>query len=165
MCKGVEEDVHSSTKIRQEGQGYMATPAHMLLVDGNPQMTAMLQRFLARQQVGAQAVLSPAEAQLVLAQHPFRVVLTDYFAPSGNGLALLRYICQTVPGTRGILMAAFGAPELWHAALAEGAYACLAKPFRLQDLWAIVQPALQGLPAPEASRRSDQGGLGQPSRG
>jgi len=104
----------------------MATPARVLLVDGNPQMTAMLQRFLARQQVDAQAVLSPAEAQLVLAQRPFRVVLTDDFAPSGDGLALLRSLRQTVPGTRGILMAAFGAPELWHAALAEGAYACLA---------------------------------------
>jgi len=143
----------------------MATPAPVLLVDGNPQMTAMLQRFLARQQVDAQAVLSPAEAQLVLAQQPFRVVLTDYFAPSGDGLALLRYIRQTVSDSRGILMAAFGTPELRHAALAEGAYACIAKPFRLQDLWAIVQPALQGLPAPEASRRYDQGGLGQPSRG
>lgn len=144
----------------------MATPAPVLLVDGNPQMTVMLQRFLARQQVDAQAVLSPAEAQLVLAQRPFRVVLTDYFAPSGDGLALLHSLRQTVPGTPGIgiLMAAFGAPELWHAALAEGAYACIAKPFRLQDLWAIVQPALQGLPAPEASRRSDQGGLGQQSR-
>ena len=165
MCRDVEEDVHSSTNIRQEGQGYMATPAPMLLVDGNPQMMAMLQRFLARQQVDAQAVLSPVEAQAVLAQQPLRVVLTDYFAPSGDGLALLRSLRQTVSDTRGILMAAFGAPELWRAALTEGAYACLAKPFRLHDLWAIVQPALQGLPAPEASRRSDQGGLGQPSRG
>jgi PleD family two-component response regulator len=95
MCRDVEEDVHSSTKIRQEGQGYMATQAPMLIVDGNPQMTAMLQRFLARQQVDAQAVLSPAEAQLVLAQRPFRVVLTDYFAPSGDGLALLHSIRQT----------------------------------------------------------------------
>ena len=139
----------------------MATPAPVLIVDGNPSMTAMLQRFLSRQQVDARMVLSPAEAQAVLTQRPFRVVLTDYFAPSGDGLALLRYIRQTVPGTQGILMAAFSAPEIYRAALAEGAYACLAKPFRLHDLWGIVQPALQGLPAPEASRLSTQGGLGQ----
>ena len=135
----------------------MATPAPVLLVDGNPHMTAMLQRFLTRQQVDAQAVLSPVEAQAVLVQQPFRVVLTDYFAPLGDGLALLRYIRQNVSDTRGILMAAFGAPELRHAALAEGAYAYIAKPFRLQELWDIVQPALRGLPAPEVSRRYDQG--------
>ena len=143
----------------------MATPAPVLIVDGNPSMTAMLQRFLTRQRVNAQGVLSPAEAQAVLAQQAFRVVLTDYFAPSGEGLALLRHICQIVPDTRGILMAAFGTPELCHAALDAGAYACLAKPFRLQDLWGIVQPALQGFPAPAVSRRSAQGGLGQPPGG
>jgi two-component system response regulator FlrC len=138
----------------------MSTRAPVLIVDGNPHMTAMLQRFLTRQQVGAQGVLSPAEAQVALAQQPFGVVLTDYFAPSGDGLALLRYIRQTVPGTPGILMAAFSGPDLCQAALAEGAYACLAKPFRLQNFWAIMQPALQGLPAPAANRRYDHGGLG-----
>ena len=90
----------------------MATPGSVLIVDGNPSMTAMLQRFLSRQQVDARTMLSPAEAQAVLTQRPFRVVLTDYFAPSGDGLALLRYIRQTVPGTQGILMAAFSGASL-----------------------------------------------------
>jgi two-component system response regulator PilR (NtrC family) len=138
----------------------MAAPAPVLIVEGNPQMTAMLQRYLARQQVDTQAVSSRADAQAVLAQQAFGVVLTDVFLPSGAGLDLLRYICQTVPGTHGILMTAFHAPILCQQALAAGAYACLAKPFRLQELWDLVQPALQGLPAPEASRYDDRSGLG-----
>jgi DNA-binding NtrC family response regulator len=138
----------------------MATPVPVLIVDGNPHMTAMLQRFLTRQEVDAQGVLSPAEAHVVLVQRPFRVVLTDYFAPLGDGLTLLRYIRQIVPSTQGILMAAFGSSELCRAALAEGAYACLAKPFKLQDLWDVVQPALQGLPAPAVSRPYGQAGRG-----
>src|SRR5437773_9020066 len=127
----------------------MPTHTPVLIVDGNLQMTALLQRYLARQQVDTQAVSSLAEAQAVLAQQAFRVVLTDAFLPSGDGLALLRALRQTTPGTRGILMTAFHAPALSQQVLAEGAYACLAKPFRLQELWAIVYPALQGLPAPE----------------
>src|SRR5262245_18409310 len=138
----------------------MAILAPVLIVDGNPQMTALLQRYLARQQVSTQAVSSRAEAQTVLAQQAFGVVLTEDFLPSGDGLALLRYIRQTVPGTRGILMTAFRAPALCQQALAEGAYACLAKPFRLQELWDIVQPALQGLPAPAVSSHYDRRGLG-----
>jgi two-component system response regulator PilR (NtrC family) len=136
----------------------MATPVPVLIVDGNPQMTAMLQRFLARQHVDTACVSSPAEAQAVLARQAFAVVVTDDFM--GDGLALLRALRQTVPGTLGILMAAFRAPALWRQALAEGAYACLAKPFRLQELWDIVQPALQGLPALEARRQYDQRGPG-----
>ncbi len=138
----------------------MANQAPVLIVDGNPQMMAMLQRYLARQLVDTQIASSLAEAQAVLAQQAFGVVLTDAFMPSGDGFDLLRYIRQTVPGTRGILMTVFRAPALCQQARAEGAYACLAKPFRLQDLWDIVQPALQGLPAPEASRQYDLSGPG-----
>jgi DNA-binding NtrC family response regulator len=139
----------------------MVTLAPVLIVESNPQMTAMLQRFLTRQHVDVEAVCSPADAHAVLAQRPFQVVLTEDFATSGDGLALVRHLRQTVPGTRVILMTAFDAPELWHAALAEGAYACLAKPFRLQELWDIVQPALQGLPAPAVRPYGDHGRRGQ----
>ena len=86
-CKAWRKIYTAIRSIRQEGQEGMATQVPVLIVDGNPSMTAMLQRFLTRQQVDAQAVLSPAEAQAVLAQQAFRVVLTDYFAPSGDGLA------------------------------------------------------------------------------
>src|SRR5215510_1572718 len=138
----------------------MATQGPVLIVDGNPQMTAMLQRYLTRQRVGTQSASSLADAQAVLAQQAFGVVLTDAFLPFGDGLDLLRYLRQTVPGTRGILMTAFRAPALCQQALTEGAYACLAKPFRLQELWDIVQPALQGLPAPAVSSHYDRRGLG-----
>lgn len=139
----------------------MITPAPVLIVESNPQMTAMLQRFLTRQHVDVEAACSPADAYTVLAERPFRVVLIEDFATSGDGLALVRHLRQTVPSTRVILMTAFDAPELWHAALAAGAYACLAKPFRLQELWDIVQPALQGLPAPAVRPYGDHGGRGQ----
>ena len=138
----------------------MLTPAPVLLVESNPHMSAMLQRFLTRQQVDVQAVSSPAAAHAALAQQAFPVVLTEAWARSGEGVALLRHIRQTVPGTRVILMTTFEAPELWYAARAEGAYAYLAKPFRLQALWEIVQPALQGLPAPAVSNHSHQERLG-----
>jgi DNA-binding NtrC family response regulator len=138
----------------------MATQAPVLIVDGHLQMTAMLQRYLARQRIDTQAASSLADAHAVLAQQTFGVVLTDAFVPSEDGLALLRYIRQTVPSTCSILMTAFRAPALWQQALAGGAYACLAKPFRLQELLDLVQAALQGLPAPEASRQYDLWGPG-----
>jgi len=103
----------------------MATQAPVLIVDGNPQMTAMLQRYLARQRVDTQVASSLADAQAVLAQQVFGVVLTDAFLPSGDGLDLLRYIRQTVPGARGILMTAFCTSALCQQALAAGAYACI----------------------------------------
>jgi DNA-binding NtrC family response regulator len=140
----------------------MSTQVSVLVVDGNPYMTGLLQRFLTRQQVESQAVWSPEAAQAVLAQQTFSVVLTDLFAPTGDGLALSRHIQQTAPETRVILMGAFGASELHCQALAAGTYALLVKPFRLQALWDVVHPALQGFPAPEAQRGGEPGGLWLP---
>jgi DNA-binding NtrC family response regulator len=115
-------------------------------------MTAMLQRFLAQYQVDTQTVWSVAEARVLLTQHAFRVVVTDRFGPSDEGLALLRDVRQAAPDTRVILMTAFSAPAFHHQARAVGAYACLAKPFRLHAFWEVIQHALQGDPAPEARR-------------
>ena len=64
----------------------MAIRAPVLIVDGNQQMTAMLQRYLARQRIDTQAASSLADAQVVLAQQTFKVILTDAFLPSGMGL-------------------------------------------------------------------------------
>src|SRR5215510_13997921 len=50
----------------------MTATAPVLLVDGNPHMAAMLQRFLTQHQVDTQTVLSAAEARALLAQHAFQ---------------------------------------------------------------------------------------------
>ena len=50
-------------------------------------------------------------------------------------------------------MTAFRPPALCQQALAEGAYACLAKPFRLQERWDIVQPPYRAF---QRQRRADK---------
>jgi DNA-binding NtrC family response regulator len=115
----------------------------ILIVDGNAPMTTMLRRFLERHQVQVRVAMGVAEAQGMLNQYLFSVVLTDLFLPQRDGLALLRHIRQTAPGVRVVIMAAFGSVEMSQHALAEGAYACLKKPFSLQRLWDLVQQAMR----------------------
>src|SRR5256884_89892 len=123
-AKGRDECPPRVDAMHQQSIGRMITQVPVLIVDGNPHMTAMLQRFLTRQQVDTLTVSHPAEARALLAQHTFLLILTDRFAPSDGGLDLLRYVRQTVPATPVILMIAFGAPALHQQALVEGAYAC-----------------------------------------
>ena len=120
----------------------MVTPAPVLIVDGNPHMTAMLQRFLTRQHVDVQAVCSPAAAHTVLAQRPFRVVLTEAFATSGDGLALVRHIRQTVPGTRVILMTAFDSAEVKREAEHLRVDRYVLKPFDLPQMVSTIEKLL-----------------------
>jgi DNA-binding NtrC family response regulator len=131
----------------------MGETRSILVVDGSASMTAMLRRFLHQHHVEVWTAGSVAEAHALLVHHPFDVVVTDLFLPHQDGLALLRHVQHVAPQTRVMVMAAFGPPDLQQRLLAEGAYAFLAKPFRLHQLWHVLQQAGHDVgpqPAPPA---------------
>jgi DNA-binding NtrC family response regulator len=110
----------------------------ILVVDGSESMAAMLRHFLQQQGVDVWTAESLPAAKTLLAQHLFDVVLTDLFLPHRDGLRLLQYVRHVAPHTRVVMMVAFGTPDLHQHLLAEGAYACIVKPFRLQQLWHVL---------------------------
>jgi DNA-binding NtrC family response regulator len=115
----------------------------LLIVEGDQHMQEMLQRFLAHHKIETRAATSVVEAQALLAQHVFYVVLTELFRPHNDGLYLLRHIRATAPQTRVVLMAAMS-QELQQCVIHDGAYAVLNKPFPLQRLRVVLQQTLPG---------------------
>jgi CheY-like chemotaxis protein len=120
----------------------MVESVPVLIVDENQAMLAMLQRFLLRQGLGVHTTTRVAEAKTLIAQHMFQLVLTDLFWPSDKGLCLVRHVHRMVPQTRLIVMSAFPEHETRQHAVAAGADVCLDKPFRLRQLWEVIQNVL-----------------------
>jgi len=114
----------------------------ILLVDDEPSIRAALTRALKRD--GHQVLSAPdgRQALEVATRESPELVVTDIRMPVMDGLELLRHLGQLEPPIPVVIMSAYASPEATAEAKRLGAYAVLAKPFKLLELRAAVEQAL-----------------------
>jgi CheY-like chemotaxis protein len=117
----------------------------ILLVDDEPDILQSLRTtlplFLDRPVEISIAPSAPAAIQK-MAGGCYDLVITDERMPEMTGSDLLRWIVRACPGSRRILMTAFGGNGLHDMARQAGAQAVFAKPFNLEELGRTVQALL-----------------------
>ena len=125
------------------------TADRILVIDDEPNICRLLQRYLSRLGYEVQIAGSVPEALEVLAGARFDLVLTDLRLPGPSGLDLLVEVRSRSPGTRTILMSAHADVYAAAAAIERGVDQLIVKPFELEDLRARVGDSL-------AKRRADR---------
>jgi two-component system response regulator HydG len=126
---------------------------HVLIVDDEPAMLKVMQRHLAGDGYTVTSVDTGPEAIAALTREPYDVVLTDLVMTDLDGLAVLREARRLRPGARVILMTAFTSVETAIAAMREGAYDYLSKPFKMAEVSLAVRRALEDRRLREENRR------------
>lgn len=128
------------------------TAPHILIVEDDEAMLALMDRFLRRQGYATTATTAPHLALARLAEHPPTLAIIDYMLPGEmNGLEFLVSLRQRFPAIPTLFISAFGSLELCRTARAGGATDCLIKPFdmpiliaRVETLLAARRPATPG---------------------
>jgi DNA-binding NtrC family response regulator len=92
-------------------------------------------------------------AVAALARGRYDVILTDLVMNEVDGLAVLREAQRLQPGARVILMTAFTSVETAIAAMRQGAYDYLSKPFKMAEVTVAVRRALEDRRLREENRR------------
>jgi putative two-component system response regulator len=118
------------------------TPDHILVVDDEPNICRLLQRYLNRLGYQVQTAGSVPDALDLLSANRFDLVLTDLRLPGPSGLDLLVEVRSRSPGTRTILMSAHADVYAAAAAIERGVDQLIVKPFELEDLRARVGDSL-----------------------
>jgi two-component system response regulator HydG len=126
---------------------------HVLLVDNEREMVKMVQRQLEGEGFAVTPTTTGAEAVAALARDEYHVVLTDLVMDDVDGLAVLREAQRLQPRARVILMTAFASLETAIAALRQGAYDYLSKPFKMAEVTVAVRRALEDRRLREENRR------------
>ena len=75
---------------------------------------------------------------LVQSLRTVEVILLDYRLPDSNDLQLLSTLRTLSPGSKVVLMTAYGTPEVAAEALRLGAYRVVDKPLEMQDVADLV---------------------------
>ena len=115
----------------------------ILVVDDDRHTRILFDRLLARTAVVSLAV-DGAEARGLFAAEDFNLVLMDQRLPSDNGIDLLREFRARRPHLVGILMTGFADVRDAVAAVREGVFDYLTKPFEdLEALEAVIGKALE----------------------
>jgi DNA-binding response OmpR family regulator len=115
----------------------------ILIVDDELEVRAALLEALGDQGYSVEAVASGEAALARMAERTFQVVLTDLNMPGGQtGLDLIGEIRHRFPDTLCVLITAFATLDTSIQALKQGAYDLIQKPFRLAEMEAVLNRAL-----------------------
>ena len=115
----------------------------VLVVDDEARIRRLLEMALGDGGYRVLAAGSAEEAELLLEKEAVDLVLTDLALPGRSGLELLSHLRSQGSETPVILITAFGTVESAVEAMKLGAFDYVIKPFRTEEIEALVARALQ----------------------
>lgn len=126
----------------------------VLVVDDDANMCEMLRRVLSRKcNAEVDAATSGKDVLSLLKTKEYHVVVTDIRMPVMTGMELLHHALQLDPDISVIIMTGYGTVELAVAAIKEGAYDFLQKPFDNDQIVRTVQRAAERTALRRENRR------------
>lgn len=130
-------------------------PHRLLVVDDDPELRSLLQRFLSEHGFSVRAVESGKAMDVALQREPADVLVLDLMMPGEDGLAILRRLRASGEQVPVIMLTARGDPVDRVLGLEMGADDYLGKPFLPRELVARIAALLRRM-APERSTNSDE---------
>ena len=121
----------------------MTSKARVLVVDDERSMQEFLEIFFRSEGYEVVTAGDVQSARLHLEGDEFDVVITDIKMPDGSGLDLLHAAHELSPETMLIMITAFASTETAIAAMKQGAYDYITKPFKVDEIRIVVEKALE----------------------
>jgi two-component system phosphate regulon response regulator OmpR len=127
-----------------------AQDSHLLVVDDDVRLRALLQRYLTSSGYRVTAAGSAAEARGLMKSIAFDLLIVDVMMPGESGLELTQAI-RAQSQTPVLMLTARGEPQDRIAGFEKGADDYLAKPFEPRELVLRIRNILQRRPEPAAA--------------
>jgi len=118
--------------------------ARVLVVDDEASLREMLSLLLKRHGFAVEVAEGQRRAvELLASRGPFDVVVTDLSMPDGSGMGVLQEARKLDDSTQVIMITAYATTAQAVQAMREGAYDYIKKPFKNDELIAVVEKAVE----------------------
>jgi DNA-binding NtrC family response regulator len=121
------------------------TPLRILVIDDEQIVGKRLKPALEKEGYVVEPFDRPEDALARFAEAPTDIVVTDIRMDEIDGLEVLERVLARAPRTKVIIITGYATVEVAREALAKGAFDFIAKPFKPQELRAIVARAAKAL--------------------
>jgi DNA-binding NtrC family response regulator len=123
----------------------MSSKAKILVIDDDPEVLAVMRFQLGKQGYEVTGVGSGEAALEQAAQQQFDLALTDLYLPEPgiDGLEVVRQLRETTPDTPIIMISGGGKPSDTIDAIKAGAYYFVPKPVKFEELYPLMDNALE----------------------
>jgi DNA-binding NtrC family response regulator len=115
----------------------------ILIVDDDAELRANLSEILKGKGYFIEEAASGKEAVAKTTNEKFNIALLDLMMPGMNGIEALSEIRKTSPKTKVIMITAFATIENAVDAIKKGASDYISKPFRINELLAVIKRVLE----------------------
>jgi two-component system response regulator PilR (NtrC family) len=119
------------------------SPARILVVDDEPDLRALYELTLLREGYRIDTAENLLQAQTLLAEHHFDVMITDMRLPDGLGMSLITDLKAKHREERCVVITAYGSTQNAVEALKAGAFDYLTKPVDLKQFRSVVAAAVR----------------------
>ena len=130
---------------------------NVILVEDDPEMRLFLTEILQEEGYEVRAAADSLSGLCLQLRQPADVVVTDWKMPDMDGLKLLQALKRCNPDLPVVMITAYPEEDLVRRVQEEGAFSCLAKPFRRAQLLAHLQGALLCARLSTAPREGEPG--------
>jgi DNA-binding response OmpR family regulator len=117
-------------------------PTHILVVDDEVSIHELVAEYLRGRGWTVDVARDGREARALLAGGRYDVMLTDLKLPDVEGLELVRHAARRLPPVPGVVMTGYATVDGVVRALRLGAADFVLKPFKLRDLFTLLEGAV-----------------------
>ena len=123
----------------------MGEKLEILVLDDEPIGGDRLKPFLEQEGHRVEVFVDPKEALTRLKAKEFDIVLTDVRMENIDGIQVLERVRAKSDRTKVLMITGYATVELARQALSKGVFDFIAKPFKLEDIRAMVNKASEAL--------------------